>query len=96
MCFFSRKFNKHEKRYSTVEKETLALMFALKHFEVYLGSTPFPIVVWTDHNPLTFLAKMKDKNQRLLRWSLAVQEMNLEIHHIRGKDNVVADALSRV
>ena len=95
VCFFSRKFNKHEKRYSTVEKETLALMFALKHFEVYL-TTPFPIVVWTDHNPLTFLAKMKNKNQRLLRWSLAVQELNLEIHHIKGKDNVVADALSRV
>ncbi|XP_071943657.1 uncharacterized protein [Antedon mediterranea] len=96
VCFYSRKFNQHEKRYSTVEKETLALMSALKHFEVYLGSTPFPIVVWTDHNPLTFLARMKDKNQRLLGWSLAVQEMNLEIHHIRGKDNVVADALSRV
>ena len=38
---------------------------------------------------------MKNKNQRLVRWSLALQEYNLEIQHIPGSENVVADALSR-
>ena len=60
-------------------------MLALQHFEVY--------VVYSDHNPLVFLHKLKDKNQRLLRWSLILQEYVLDIRHIKGKDNVIADYL---
>ena len=67
----------------------------LEIFYVYLGSTPFKIKVYTDHNPLTFLKTMKNKNQRLVRLSLALQEYNLEIQHTPGSENVVADALSR-
>lgn len=93
--YFSKKFLKHQKNYSVVEKETLGLVLAVDHFDVYLGSTPFTIKVYTDHNPLTFLKTMKNKNQRLVRWSLALQEYDLDIQHIAGVDNVVADALSR-
>ena len=79
-----------------VEKEkTLGLVLAFAHFDIYLGSMPFKIKVYTDHNPLTFLKTMKNKNQRLVRWSLALQECNLKIQHIPGSENVVADALSR-
>ena len=95
VSYFSKKFLKYQKNYSVVEKETLGLVLALEHFDVYLGSTPFTIKVYTDHNPLTFLKTMKNKNQRLVRWSLALQEYNLEIQHIPGSENVVADALSR-
>ena len=95
VSYFSKKFLKYQKNYSVVEKETLGLVSALEHFDVYLGSTPFKIKVYTDHNPLTFLKTMKNKNQRLVRWSLALQEYNLEIQHIPGSENVVADALSR-
>ena len=38
---------------------------------------------------------MNGKKQRLLRWSLTLAEYNLDIRHIRGRDNVIADALSR-
>ena len=96
ICYFSKKFNKHQQNYSTIEKECLALLLALQHFDVYLNSTKHPILVFTDHNPLTFLHKMRNKNQRLLRWSLTMQEYNLDIKHIKGKDNIIADALSRV
>ncbi len=37
-CYFSQKFNKHQRRYSTIEKEGLALVLALQHFDVYVGS----------------------------------------------------------
>ncbi|XP_072180884.1 uncharacterized protein [Diadema setosum] len=93
--YFSKKFNAHQRKYSTVEKETLALILSLSHFDVYVGSTTQPVVVWTDHNPLTFVNRMRNKNQRLMRWSLILQEYNLDIKHIRGKENIVADALSR-
>ena len=95
VCYYSKKFNKHQRNYSTVEKECLSLILALQHFEVYLASSVAPIVIFTDHNPLTFIHKMKNKNQRLLRWSLMLQEHNLDIRHIQGKDNIIPDALSR-
>ena len=95
VCYFSKKFNKHQRNYSTIEKECLSLILALQHFEVYLASSVTPIVIFSDHNPLTFIHKMKNKNQRLLRWSLMLQEHNLDIRHIKGKDNIIPDALSR-
>ena len=72
-CYFSKKLNKHQINYSTIEKECFALILALQHFEVYISSAPSPVVVFSDHNPLTFIDKMKNKNKRLLRWSLLLQ-----------------------
>lgn len=96
VCYFSRKFNKHQRNYSTIEKEALALLLALQYFEVYIGSSSIPVAVFTDHNPLTFLSRMYNQNHRLMRWALIVQNYNLEIFHKKGTDNVVADALSRI
>lgn len=93
VCYFSRKFNRHQLNYSVIEKETLALILALQHFSVYVGSGP--VVVFTDHSPLTFLNSLQCPNQRLIRWALMLQSYSLDICHIRGRDNVVADALSR-
>lgn len=95
VSYFSRKFNEHQQKYSTVEKETLALLLALQHFEAYLGSSSESIRVYTDHNPLVFLSRMYNNNQRLMRWALIVQEYNLEIVHKKGSENIMADALSR-
>ena len=55
VCYFSKKFNKYKKNYSTVEKECLFLILARQHFEVYLTSSSSRIVVFSDHNPLTFI-----------------------------------------
>ncbi len=58
VSYFSRKFSKCQLSYSTIEKEALALLWAVQHFEVYLGSSVQPIIVYTDHNPLIFLSNM--------------------------------------
>lgn len=89
-------FSKTQQRYSTIEKEALALLLALQHFEVYVGGSPLPLTVYTDHNPLVFLLRMANSNQRLMRWSLVVQGFNIDIRHKKGTENVIADALSRV
>lgn len=75
--YFSCKFNRHQLRYSTIEKKTLAALLVLQHFEVYVQSIPMPILLYTDHNPLVFLAHMYNHNQRLMRWALIVQEFNV-------------------
>ena len=64
-----RSFDKHQRNYFTIEKECLALILTLEHFDVYLGTTVHPVLVFTDHNPLTFIHRMKNKNQRLVSWS---------------------------
>lgn len=64
--YFFRKFNTHQKNDWTVEKETLVLLLSLQHFGVYVSTSQEPILVYTDHNPLTFLGKMKNRNRRLL------------------------------
>ncbi|XP_066945203.1 uncharacterized protein [Macrobrachium rosenbergii] len=51
--------------------------------------------VWTDHNPLVFIERMKGANQRILRWALQLQEFTLEIKHVKGTENKLPDALSR-
>jgi phospholipid-translocating ATPase len=95
VAYFSKKFNPHQRTYSTIEKELLAIILALQHFAVYLDSSQNSINIYTDHNPLVFLHKIKNKNRRLLNWSIFLQEYNLSVKHIKGKDNVIADCLSR-
>jgi len=50
VSFFSKKFSRCQQNYSVIEKEALAMLMALQHFEVYLGGSVAPIVVYTDHN----------------------------------------------
>ena len=94
--YFSKKFNASQMNYSTIEKECPSLILAVQHFEVYLNSFSLPIVVYSDHNPLTFINNRKNNNQRLMWWCLMLQEYNIDIKHIKGKDNIIADALSCV
>lgn len=43
VCFYYKKFNRHQLNYSTIEKEALALLLALQQFEVYIGSSSQPV-----------------------------------------------------
>ncbi len=63
ICFFSKMFNKCQRNYSTIEKEALALLLAVQHFKVYIGSSTFPVIVFTDHHPLTFISRMRNQNR---------------------------------
>ncbi len=68
--------------------------YAKKREESY-AKTDNQIVVYTDHNPLTFLSRMSNSKQRLMRRALIVQEFDLDIRYKKGAENIVADALSR-
>ena len=92
VAFMSKKLLEYQKKYSTVEKEALAIIMALEKFKVYLGGE---VTVYSDHDPLKFVHRMKSKNARLSRWALMLQGHEIEIKHIPGKLNVVADTLSR-
>ena len=59
----------------------------------YLEGREF--VIESDHFPFTMVKKTKGQNQSLLRWSLLLQEFAFKIQHIKGRDNKIADTMSR-
>ena len=94
VSYFSKKLKPYQKHDSTIEKEALALLSAIEKFEVYLDGSN-TCTVYCDHNPLQFVTRMRNKNPRLTRWALSLQPYNIKIEHISGKDNILADILSR-
>ncbi len=90
----SRCLKGSELNYSTYDKELLAIHDAFMHWRYYLDGNSF--VVMTDHNPLVHLFKQDQLNQRQVRWINNLWNQKMEIKYIKGKENVVADALSRL
>ena len=72
ISYFSRKLLPREEKYSTIEKECLAIKLGVEAYKVYLIGRRF--TVQTDHRSLVWLKKLKEKNSRLTRWSLALQQ----------------------
>lgn len=94
VAFYSRTLNSAEKNYSTIEKELLAIVESTKHFRPYLYGRHF--VVETDHNPIVWLDNIKEPNSRLYRWKIKLGDFDYTTVYKPGKENKVADALSRV
>lgn len=83
-------------RYHSFELETLAIIYALKRFRVYLQGIKFNIV--TDCNSLTLTLNKKHTriNPRIARWALELQNYDYTLEHRSGKRMQHVDALSRV
>lgn len=71
----------------------MAIVWALQKLSTYLRGAK--ILIRTDHQALTFIKTSRFTNARLRRWTLAIQDYDIEIEHITGPRNVVADILSR-
>ena len=93
ISYASRSLNAAEKKYSTTELECLALYWGIKTHHVYLYGRKFQ--VYTDHQALTWLKKMKNPSGRQARWVLGLSEYDFFPVHIRGKANK-ADIFSRL
>ncbi|KAJ8378330.1 hypothetical protein AAFF_G00243500, partial [Aldrovandia affinis] len=82
-----------ETRYSTVEKECLAIKWALETLRYYLLGRKFTLV--TDHAPLVWMSRNKESNARVTRWFLSLQPFNFDVLHRSGAHHGNADTLSR-
>jgi hypothetical protein len=92
IAFMSKTLTESQiKNWTTTEKEAYAIVVAFEKFEYLLRDVRF--LLRTDHRNLTFLDD--SYKGRVIRWKLAIQEYNFAVEHIPGKDNIVADALSR-
>ena len=93
VSYGSRMLKGAEVHYSITEKECLGVVWAVKHFRVYLYGRKFTII--TDHSSLLWLMNIKDPNGRLARWSLYLQTLEYTIVHRAGRIHSNVDVLSR-
>jgi RNase H-like domain found in reverse transcriptase/Integrase core domain/Integrase zinc binding domain len=95
LAFFSRKLTGAQTRYSTFDRELLAVFLALCHFRFSLEGRSF--ILFTDHKPLVAALHRVSppwsaRQQRQLSY---ISEFDAELQHVAGTENVVADCLSR-
>ena len=88
----SRVLNQTEQRYATCEKELLAIVYALQRVRIYIYGRK--VILFTDNKTLSFLHRCVITSNRVARWMVQIQECDLEIRHIRGVQNHLADILS--
>ncbi|MGH7974450.1 MAG: Ty3/Gypsy family RNase HI domain-containing protein, partial [bacterium] len=90
IAFYSRKLTPTHKRYTVIERELLSIVETLREYRGVLYG--FPLLIHTDHKNLTFKNFSSD---RVNRWRLLMEDFNYEFYYLPGKDNIIADALSR-
>ena len=91
--FFSKRFTQTEQRYSTNEREALALVLGVLHFKYVLIGTKF--TVYTDHSSLTHWLRKTPVNERHAKWLTKIQDLVFDIQYVPGHKNIWADLLSR-
>ncbi|GJX75056.1 putative reverse transcriptase domain-containing protein [Tanacetum coccineum] len=93
IAYASRQLKPHEENYTTHDLELGAFVFALKIWIHYPYGTK--CIVFTDHKSLQHILDQKELNMRQRRWLELLTDYDCEIRYHPGKENVVADALSR-
>jgi len=93
IAFGSSKLSQTQRNWATIEKETYAVIYALRKFRNFVFAVP--VTVYSDHNPLIYINDCAPKRAKLCRWSLALQEFDLTFKFKPGLKNLAADCLSR-
>ncbi len=93
IAFYSRQLQRREEHYPIVELEALAVLATIEHFRFYLSGQHF--TVFTDHSALVNIFHGTPPTAKLARWLEKLSDFDMDIVHIKGSTNYVADALSR-
>ena len=93
VAYFSEKLNGHVPNYSTYDKELYALVCTLETWQHYLWPKEF--VIHSYHEPLKHIRTQNKLNHRHAKWVEFTESFPYVIKHKKGKDNIIADALSR-
>ena len=95
IAYCARKLLKAEVNYSTTEQELLAIIYCLLKWRCYLEGAP-KVYMHTDHEPLTWLRTQVQVNRRHSHWIEFLARFRYDILYVKGDENVVADALTRM
>jgi len=92
IAFVSKGWSDAELNWAIPEKETFAIYYCMKKLAYILNDVYF--IVRTDHKNITYLNF--ENNQKVKRWKMNVQTFNFDVEYIKGENNIVADAWSRL
>jgi hypothetical protein len=95
IAFYSATATEAERNYDIYDLELLAIVKACRHWRPYLAGSPHKVIVHTDHANLQYWRQPHKISRRIAREVLELSEFDVELHHIPGKSNGRADALSR-
>ena len=100
LMFFSGRFNATQQKWQIAQLELFPIIHLSTRLDYMIYGHPTSTNVFTDHRNLLYLihpswSPNRAHLDRLSRWCLRFQQMNMKIHHIEGRENVFADALSR-
>lgn len=93
ISFASSKLSGAQLSWAAVEKEVYAVIWALKKFRTWIFGSQ--LTIFSDFYPLTFLASSAPKSAKLTRWAIALQQFDLTLQYTRGRENTLADYISR-
>jgi len=91
--YYSKKLSQAEQKYTNPDRELYAIVKAFEKWHPYLYGRK--AIVKTDHNNIKFFLKKQKIEGKRARWALKLSEYDYEIQHIAGKQNILADSLSR-
>ena len=93
--YYLATLNEAQQSYNIYKLELLAIAECLKHWRPYLAGSPHKNIVHTDHANLTYWHQPQRISRRITRQVLELEEYNIKLQHVPGKNNGHADALSR-
>jgi RNase H-like domain found in reverse transcriptase/Integrase zinc binding domain/Reverse transcriptase (RNA-dependent DNA polymerase) len=93
VAYYSATFTETEWNYDVYDRELLAIMKAITHWQPYLIWTKEPFKIFTDHANLLHWESPQKLNRHTARWHGELQDYNFTLHHMAGKNHMVADAL---
>jgi len=91
--FHSQKFSPAQVKYPTYQKELLAIVDSLKFFDAQLRDHKFTVL--EDHQPLLSFLRPRQTSQKLARWQAYMRKFAFVIEYTAGKENMLADAISK-
>jgi hypothetical protein len=95
VAFGGRTFKKYVQNISACDSEFIALVHAIQTYHHFL-SNGRPFTILSDHCSLQYLRNLKFSiSPKLVRYAIILQNFQFDVLFIRGKNNIIADFLSR-